>query len=133
MSKKSTLFSRLSDEPLSRPPRHPLQSQRYVVGWPNLGVIKIGSTMNGRARWGTFLARGAALIDLACYDCSTTAEAYLKSLIERDYAPAFQEKSEAKSILGNRGAGYLECYRVPVSDWHIVQRMALEGAAYGTH
>lgn len=117
---------RLSDAPLSRPKWPVVQFQRYVVGWPELGIIKVGSTSNGRRRWGTFLARGAQIIDLACYECAVSAEVGLHEAMGARYPKAFSHSGEAKNILGNGGGGFMECYSVPVSEWSNVARLALE-------
>lgn len=126
ISTNVSAFKRLSLEPLNRPPQYPLHKQRYVVGWPELDVIKIGSTLRGRARWGTFLNRGGVMIDLACFDDSISAEVYLENIVSMFYNRAFDSKHEAKHILGNNGAGYLECFNVPLSDWGFIQKLAQE-------
>ena len=100
--------------------------QRYVVGW-NDGIVKVGSTWNGRQRWGTFLARGATMLDLAYYlptGGDLDAEAWLQSHLEGRFARAFATKAEAAPYLGNGGAGYLECYAIPVGLWPEIIELA---------
>lgn len=87
-----------------------LTDQRYVIGWPE-GIIKVGSTSHGRRRWGTFLSRGGTMIDLANY-------AELGDSLQAD------NKTQAAHILGSAGAGYLECFAVPRTDWAAVQQLA---------
>lgn len=122
----ATDILRLPVTPISRPKWPNNQFQRYVVGWADLGIIKVGCTSNGRARWGPFLARGAVMIDLACYECAVDAEVRLDKALREFYRPAFRNKQDAKEILGSGGAGYLECLSVPVSEWAHVARLALE-------
>jgi len=100
--------------------------QRYVVGWAE-GIVKVGSTWNGRQRWGTFLARGGTMLDLAYYGPSgddLKSEAWLQGRIEERFARAFATKSEAAPYLGNGGAGYLECYAIPVTQWPEIIELA---------
>ena len=42
-------------------------SHTYVVGWPDHGIVKVGSTDRGRRRWGPFLCRGGVMAgEAAC-------------------------------------------------------------------
>ena len=66
------------------------------------------------------------MIDLACFDDSLAAEIYLENIVGMFYKRAFDNKYEAKEILGNNGAGYLECFNVPSSDWGFIQQLAQE-------
>lgn len=95
-------------------------AQRYLVGWPG-GIVKVGSTMIGRARWGAFLNRGATMLDLAQYQnlCDDlVAETWLQEqIVGLGYSQAFEYKDDATEYLGARARGYLECYRIPVEDW----------------
>lgn len=96
-----------------------LIAERYVIGW-DAGIVKVGTTWNGSRRWGQFLSRGGLMLDRATYDDlgqSRIAEAWLRREIGKNYASAFSDKSDAEPYLGSRGAGYLDCYRVPTSDW----------------
>lgn len=102
-----------------------LQPQRYVVGWPS-GIVKVGSTFNGRQRWGAFLSRGGELLDLASFVDDTDAEVRLQTKLCELYPPAFTSKEQAVPFLGSRGAGYLECYRIPPDDWPSIQLLARE-------
>lgn len=67
------------------------------------------------------------MIDLACFDDSISAEIYLENIVSMFYKRAFDNKHEAKDILGNNGAGYLECFNVPLNDWNFIQQLAQEG------
>ena len=96
-----------------------LLSQLYVVGWAANGVIKIGVTANGRERYGPFLARGAELLMLNSYRPGDTVneESRLAGVLSGHWPSAFGSKEEAAPLLGKRGAGWMECYRVPVNEW----------------
>jgi hypothetical protein len=103
-----------------------LVPQRYVVGWPD-GIVKVGSTSAGKTRWGPFLARGAVMIDLAFYEQmleQLEAEAWLRERIAARYPTAFNSRSEASEYLGNQGAGYLKCFRVPTVEWPALARLS---------
>jgi hypothetical protein len=101
-------------------------AQRYVVGWRD-GIVKVGSTANGSRRWGPFLARGATMLDLAHYgkdNGDLHAEIWLQEQLDQRYARAFEAKSDAAPYLGSQGAGYLECYRIPVDVWPEIIELA---------
>lgn len=103
-----------------------LVPQRYVVGWPE-GIIKIGSTLDGKRRWGPFLARGALMIDLAFYERlleALEAEVWLGKQLRGNYQQAFRQREDAKDYLGNNGGGYTECFRVPTVEWAEIARLA---------
>lgn len=102
-----------------------VRPQMYVVGWPD-GIIKVGCTSHGRQRWGGFLTRGGIMLDIGYYPGadSVYAEVWLQEQLEKTYQPAFRSKEEAKPYLGNSGAGYLECFLVPVSDWPAVVELS---------
>lgn len=96
-----------------------LTPQRYVVGWVD-GVVKIGNTNHGQRRWGTFLARGGQMLDLAEYGeliHGLEAEQWLQAQINKKYRRAFTDRIQAAERLGNRGAGWYECYAIPTEDW----------------
>lgn len=100
--------------------------QRYVVGWPE-GIVKVGSTWNGRGRWGAFLCRGGTMLDLAYYgpeQSDIDAESWLQWQLRKRYPQAFNEAHEAAPYLGKRGAGYLECYKIPPDEWTAVIDLA---------
>lgn len=98
--------------------------QMYVVGWPD-GIVKVGCTANGRTRWGKFLTRGAVLLDLAYFGGidDMNAELWLQDQLEARYPRAFKSKAESLPYLGD-GCGYLECYRIPASEWPAVVELA---------
>ena len=95
--------------------------QVYVIGWPD-GIVKVGSTSNGRQRWGKFLTRGGVMLDLAYFEDGDT-EVWLQEQIGALYPRAFQFKHESLPYLGD-GCGYLECYRIPVGDWPALIELA---------
>lgn len=96
-----------------------LLNQLYVIGWPDLEIIKVGTTSVGRRRYGPFLARGGEMLSLASYpSCEhLDEESRLQSEMRARWPPAFSSKVDASSALGGHGGGYLECFRVPLSDW----------------
>lgn len=109
---------RLSEPEVSRSSGKWVIPQTYVVGWPD-GIVKVGCTSHGRKRWGSFLARGGRMLDIGYYagaDC-VYAEIWLQERLAEHFPPAFASKEDAEPYLGSKGAGYLECYRIPVSDW----------------
>lgn len=89
--------------------------QRYVIGWPD-GVVKVGCTDHGRARWGGFLNRGGVMLDISYFTNHVHAEIWLREQLDAKYPRAFNSKEESSPYLGGKG-GYSECYRVPLSDW----------------
>lgn len=99
--------------------------QTYVIGWPD-GIVKVGCTSLGRERWGRFLARGGSMLDLSFYvgADAVDAESWLEDRLSEKYQPAFRSKEESKPYLGSSGSGYMECYRVPVSDWPALIELA---------
>lgn len=108
-----------------------LVSARYVVGWESDGIIKVGSTMFGRARYGKFLSRGAQTVDVAYYPelmDSLHAEVWLLGRLSREFPPAFTGREEALPYLPS-GGGWTECFAIPVCDWPAVVQMAHERVA----
>jgi hypothetical protein len=101
-------------------------SQMYVIGWPD-GIVKVGSTGNGRERWGKFLSRGGVMLDLAYFkDCGDLhAETWLQEQLDGLYPRAFNAKHESLPYLGD-GCGYMECYRIPRDEWELVVEIAGE-------
>lgn len=83
----------------------------YLVTWPDHLIIKAGVT--DCARWRNFVARGALLLDarldLRPWRLETDLERCLSDRLPR----AFRVREDAAPWLGNRGGGYLECYRAP--------------------
>ena len=69
--------------------------QRYVIGWPSLDLVKIGSTSN-KARVRRFMRTdGAELIDLAYYAAMADdlrAESWLHSHALVQWSAAFREQ-----------------------------------------
>jgi hypothetical protein len=96
----------------------------YIVGWTE-GIVKVGCTANGRTRWGKFLSRGAVLLDLAYFSGvdDMNAELWLQKQLGERYPQAFESKAESLPYLGD-GCGYLECYRIPVSEWPALVQLA---------
>ena len=66
------------------------------------------------------------MLDLAVYENAVEAEACLQRRVAALYPRAFQAKVSAQAILGNGGAGYLECYSVPTDEWAFIVRIARE-------
>lgn len=100
--------------------------QRYVVGWLD-GIVKVGQTDLGRRRWGTFLFRGGIMLDLAYYSelaDSSHAEIWLQKRLQERFKLAFTERRQAEPYLGGRGAGSMECFRIPMDRWHEVLELA---------
>lgn len=99
-----------------------LLGQAYIVGWPIEGIVKAGYTSVGRRRYGAFLSRGADLLYLEAFPAlgAFDAEKRLGDAMGARWPSAFANKEEAAPYLGSRGAGYLECYRIPVEDWQDV-------------
>ncbi len=86
----------------------------YIVHWPEIRVIKAGFSCN--QRWRPFVLRGAVIVDLIEFDCSSDAFAFedvvdhaLRAVCE----PAFRTAADAEPHLGGRGGGWLECYPLP--------------------
>jgi hypothetical protein len=86
----------------------------YVVRWPD-GVVKVGITE--RQRYKSFMARGASLVALAHGECHLSpldAEMAGHRFLWERFPMAFRGRGEAEPYLGNRGGGWMECYRPPV-------------------
>lgn len=101
-----------------------LLSQAYVVGWPSIGVVKSGSTMTGRPRYGAFLSRGAQMLHLAAYPFGGDLDIESRVHAEMDarWPRAFDRREDAAPYLGAKGGGYLECYMVPLAEWgHLIE------------
>lgn len=110
-------------------PRKVYTDRVYVVVWPlPIGVIKVGYTSTNRHA--AFINRGATLRELveftgstAAFDVERAALDHLAKFLPR----AFSSATEAVDILGNKGAGYMECYTfreedqwlidAPISSW----------------
>lgn len=109
-----------------------LLSQAYVVGWPDIGVIKAGSTKLGRPRYGSFLTRGAQVLYLAAlpFGGDLDIEVRLHAEMDARWHRAFPCKEYAAPYLGAGGSGYLECYQVPNDEWpsltDLVKEVAVE-------
>ena len=104
-------------------------NQVYIVGWPDIGVVKVGVTSNGRRRYGAFLNRGAEMLSLTSHKgmAFLEIEGRMHSAMEMRWPPAFESRAEAAEFLGQRGGGWLECYSVPVTEWHDVIDMLRTG------
>lgn len=89
-------------------------NQVYLVVWDAEGIVKAGVTT--RKRWRTFVTRGARLVKL--YRVPTYVEMFdLETQFDLDLCHngprAFESSADAVPYLGNRGGGYMECYRIP--------------------
>ena len=101
-------------------------SHTYVVGWPDHGIVKVGSTDRGRQRWGPFLCRGGVMLYLKECDNNLEEEVRIRGVLDQLYDRAFRCKEEAAPFLGNRGGGYLECYAIPADEWDYVVSISNE-------
>lgn len=105
-----------------------LTSTRYLVGWPEVGVVKVGSTMQGRRRYGVFLSRGAQILDLSHYERlmdSLHAEYWLMHQLGLEYPSAFRCRYDAVDFMP-KGAGWTECFAIGTSQWERVIELAHE-------
>lgn len=110
-------------------PRKVYADRVYVVVWPlPIGVIKVGYTST--KRHAAFVNRGATLRELVDFPDAASAlevEELALSHLGRRLPRAFSSAGEAVGILGNKGAGYMECYTfreedqwlidAPISSW----------------
>jgi hypothetical protein len=67
------------------------------------------------------------MLDLAYYGPSggdLKSETWLQARLEERFARAFAAKAQAAPYLGNGGAGYLECYAIPVNLWPEIIKLA---------
>lgn len=82
----------------------------YVVEWDD-GVIKVGYASR-RARWRTFVCRGAVLTELrsfATIQQALDAEDAAHDWLAQRLPPAFASRIQAVKHLG--GGGHMECYQ----------------------
>jgi hypothetical protein len=104
-----------------------LAARRYVIGWPEHGVVKIGCS-SGPERVKRFLrTTGAELIDLAFYERlydDVRSESWLAIQAGRIWPSAWRTKDEARSLMGNNTGGWTEFYAIPVDEWDLLRRMA---------
>lgn len=100
---------------------------RYVVGWPEAGVVKVGITRCGPGRWQGFIDRGADLIALHEFEDPVGPERHLLATLTMRYPRAFASSSDAEECLGQHGAGFTECFAVPRGHWQAVAALAEEG------
>lgn len=117
MPRDKRLYTTFPDDTLLRPFSKSIRPNgyAYLVAWGSgpTAVVKVGETWAPR-RWRGYLARGAFILRIV----RTSGSHALR--IERDAdralasiaLPAFRSKEEASPYLGNRGAGWMECYRV---------------------
>jgi hypothetical protein len=103
-----------------------LFAQRYVIGWPEHGLVKIGCGNERRVK--RFLhTSGAHALDIAYYERlydDVRAESWLHMAALRLWPAAWQFKHEARFLMGNNTGGWTEFCRIPVEDWPILRRMA---------
>ena len=109
-------------------------AERYIVGWPGRGVIKVGTTHVGRSRWGKFLCRGGEMLDQAFYEnpveCAAD-EVWLQDKLSESYEEAFQKKADAIDFIGGDGSGWRECFAVPESHWGAIVQIARKRGEVG--
>ena len=90
---------------------------RYIVGWPERGVIKVGSSFGKRRAYDYAITGGDALL-VDYYATLTEALAAERNLwrdLRGRYPMAFTDKESARELIP-RG-GWMECLAIPVSDW----------------
>ena len=99
-----------------------LLSQVYIAGWPAIDVVKAGYTSAGRTRFGPYLARGGELLYLQSFEGieALNVESQVQEEMRSRWPLAFASKADAAAHLGRNGAGYSECFQVPVAQWHEV-------------
>lgn len=104
-----------------------LAARRYVIGWAEHDLVKIGCT-SGAARVKRFTRiRGAELIDMAYYDRlwdDVNAEVWLDQAASALWPSAFKRKDDARFLLGTDCGGWTEFLRIPVEDWPELRRLA---------
>ena len=104
-----------------------LISQRYTVGWPERGVVKIGCTWSTRRVRRFSRSRGAELIDLAHYPNiydDVRSEVWLQQAVGATWPAAFRCKDDARPLMGSNTDGWTEFYAIPVEDWPELRRLA---------
>jgi hypothetical protein len=98
----------------------------YLIGWPGLDIIKIGSAFRPR-RWKDVAARGGALlaqIETETYREALHLEACARSILAQSYRPAFGDRTESMIIISG-GNGWTECFAAPESDWDAIAQTSL--------
>lgn len=98
--------------------------QRYIVGWAEHDIIKVGVTGGYGKRWRRFTANGAEMLDLATYVDVCAAEARIRASLALMFPPAFHHPAEARELLGTGGSGYTECFSIPIEAWPMVIHIA---------
>jgi hypothetical protein len=102
----------------------------YVVHWPEIGVVKVG--YSAVQRWNRFVFSGADVVKVYEFDSSSDAfaiEDWLHQSARALLRPAFDTATEeARILLGNKGAGYLECWLASIDEVHQVIADALARA-----
>lgn len=103
-----------------------LYAQRYVIGWAEHGLVKIGC--GNRSRVQRFMrTRGAELIDLAYYEHlydDVRSEVWLDKQANLRWPRAWSFKHEARFLMGNNTGGWTEFYAIPVDEWDELRRLA---------
>jgi hypothetical protein len=67
------------------------------------------------------------MLDLAYYEDlghALEGEVWLQDRLHERFRWAFTNKSQAEPYLGGRGAGSMECFRIPMDKWHEVLELA---------
>src|SRR5690242_4261305 len=99
---------RTAEPLLHRSAGRDLFAQRYVVGWPERDLVKIGCGSTQRVRRFT-RTLGAELIDLAYYAHlydDVRAESWLDRQASRLWPDAFGSKDEARLFMGSNTDGW---------------------------
>ncbi|GAS95493.1 uncharacterized protein RMCC_2459 [Mycolicibacterium canariasense] len=107
----------------------------YLVHWPEINVFKIGYTEFQRYR--AFVVRGANILKLFPFPTSTEAfdlETICHDVLWNLCEGGFDTPQEATPYLGNRGGGYVECFKTPADlmpseIWPYVEMLIRQKAA----
>jgi hypothetical protein len=98
----------------------------YVVGWPDHGVLKIGSAFRPR-RWKDVARHGGHLIGMTrteTYAEALQIESAARISLARRYECAFESREDAARVLPS-GSGWTECFKVPQSEWEGIAQSSL--------
>jgi hypothetical protein len=86
----------------------------YLVSWDDRGMVKVGVTKC--QRWRAFTLRGARLVDSWTVKDPYDLEQDVRAALANLWTPAFRDAASAVPFLGRRGAGWRECFIVPVQE-----------------
>lgn len=86
----------------------------YLVSWDERGMVKVGVTKC--QRWRAFTLRGARLVNSWTVKDPYGIENDVRAVLANSWAPAFRDAASAAPFLGRSGAGWRECFMVPVQE-----------------